>query len=225
MSEQKIRVDYFTDILCIWAHAAQKRLDEIKLQYGDQIELHLHFFSVFGAVDKMMLKNWGEEGVAGYNLHVHKVAKQFDYLDMHRDVWLGDTPKSSLSIHIFLKAVQLLIEQEKVESAQFDAFLWATRQAFFKDAENIGRRGILYDLASELGFDVKAIQVNIDSGAAHAALEEDHSLAAENQITISPTYLLNESRQKLVGNVGYRIIEANLQGLLIEPGELGASWC
>jgi len=36
--------------------------------------------------------------------------------------------------------------------------------------------------------------------------------------------LLNEGRQKLYGNVGYRIIEANVQEILHQPGNQ-ASWC
>ena len=46
----------------------------------------------------------------------------------------------------------------------------------------------------------------------------------EFNIDGSPTYILNEGRQKLYGNVGYRVIEANIQELLADPGER-ASWC
>jgi hypothetical protein len=41
----------------------------------------------------------------------------------------------------------------------------------------------------------------------------------------SPTMILNQGRQKLFGNVGYRIIEANIQELLREPNPDQASWC
>jgi hypothetical protein len=40
----------------------------------------------------------------------------------------------------------------------------------------------------------------------------------------SPTFVLNEERQKLYGNFGYRVIEASVHELLAEPGER-ASWC
>jgi hypothetical protein len=36
---------------------------------------------------------------------------------------------------------------------------------------------------------------------------------------------MNEGRQKLFGNVGYRIVEANIQELLREPNPDLASWC
>ena len=41
----------------------------------------------------------------------------------------------------------------------------------------------------------------------------------------SPTMILNQGRQKLYGNVGYRIIEANIQELLRDPHPDQASWC
>jgi predicted DsbA family dithiol-disulfide isomerase len=42
----------------------------------------------------------------------------------------------------------------------------------------------------------------------------------------SPTYVFNDGRQLLYGNVGYRIIEANVRELLSAPPAEGApSWC
>ena len=62
------------------------------------------------------------------------------------------------------------------------------------------------------------------SASADAALAEDHEAAGQHGITGSPTYLLNEGRQKLYGNVGYRLIEANVEELLRDNSDR-ASWC
>ena len=64
-----------------------------------------------------------------------------------------------------------------------------------------------------------------NSGEAHAALELDHQLAASYQIAGSPTFVFNEGRQKLYGNIGYRVIEANLKELITEPELEMAAWC
>jgi len=49
-------------------------------------------------------------------------------------------------------------------------------------------------------------------------------LARTHSIQASPTLLFNEGRQRLSGNVGYRIIEANIRDLIEgAPGQL--SWC
>jgi hypothetical protein len=49
-------------------------------------------------------------------------------------------------------------------------------------------------------------------------------LKEENKLEGSPSFILNEGRQKLFGNVGYRIIEANVAELLENQGNQ-ASWC
>ena len=41
----------------------------------------------------------------------------------------------------------------------------------------------------------------------------------------SPSFVLNEGRQKLYRNIGFRVIEANIQELLRVPGSNQASWC
>jgi hypothetical protein len=37
--------------------------------------------------------------------------------------------------------------------------------------------------------------------------------------------VLNQGRQKLYGNIGFWLIEANVQGLMRTPGSDDASWC
>jgi hypothetical protein len=41
----------------------------------------------------------------------------------------------------------------------------------------------------------------------------------------SPSFVLNEGRQKLYGNIGFRLIEAKIQELLRSPRADEASWC
>jgi CubicO group peptidase (beta-lactamase class C family) len=40
----------------------------------------------------------------------------------------------------------------------------------------------------------------------------------------SPTWVLNEGRQVIYGNVGYRVLNANVEELINRPIE-EASWC
>ena len=62
-------------------------------------------------------------------------------------------------------------------------------------------------------------------GEAMAELCRDVELRDEHKIEGSPTYYLNHGRQKLYGNVGYRVVAANLRELLEQPGSHQASWC
>ena len=47
---------------------------------------------------------------------------------------------------------------------------------------------------------------------------------ADAGIKVSPTFSFNEGRQRLSGNVGYRIIAANIRELT-EPAALLQAWC
>ena len=81
-----------------------------------------------------------------------------------------------------------------------------------------------FQIAESLGLSSAAIQAQIDSGEAYAQLSKDFDLVKEYSVTVSPTLVFNEGRQRLNGNVGYRVIEANIRELLHNPpGE--HSWC
>ena len=101
---------------------------------------------------------------------------------------------------------------------------WRVRLAFFRDGRDVSRFGELWEIAAELELPAMAMKEQFDSGRALAAASRDAELQTEHRIDGSPTYLLNQGRQKLYGNVGYKIIEANVEEVLRRPAE-AASWC
>ena len=64
----------------------------------------------------------------------------------------------------------------------------------------------------------------LESGRAHAELDHDARLQRDYAVQVSPSLVLNEGRQHLNGNVGYRVIEANVRELLHKPAD-EMSWC
>jgi len=101
---------------------------------------------------------------------------------------------------------------------------WAFREAFFTQLANISDRKVQLTIAKSLKLPINAIKAAIDSGEAYAQLAKDAELVKEHNVTVSPTLIFNEGRQRLNGNVGYRIIEANIRELLQNPsGE--QTWC
>jgi len=76
----------------------------------------------------------------------------------------------------------------------------------------------------QVGISTAAIEAKLKSGEAMAEVCRDIELRDEYKIEGSPTYYLNQGRQKLYGNVGYRVVSANLRELLERP-EHQASWC
>lgn len=94
---------------------------------------------------------------------------------------------------------------------------WAFREEFFTKLTNISNRQIQLAIAKRLKLPISAIKGIIDSGEAYAQLAKDAELVKEHNVTVSPTLIFNEGRQRLNGNVGYRVIEANIRELLNNP--------
>jgi predicted DsbA family dithiol-disulfide isomerase len=223
----RVGIIYFSDLLCIWAYAAQARVDEVKARFGAEVAFDYRFCGIFGDTAERIGEGWkAKGGYAGFNAHIRDVADRFDHIEVDPEIWLTVRPASSASAHLFLKAV-VLTEAETTAPAEsaLERAAWALRLAFFRDGRDIATRAAQTDVARELGLPVDAIQQSIDSGAAHAALCGDGALEQKLSIEGSPTFVLNEGRQKLYGNVGYRVIEANLQELLRAPDLSEASWC
>lgn len=235
MSEtSRIRILYFSDILCVWAYLAQIRLDELMKNYSTSIDISYHFMPVFGSTHHRIGEGWKNKGsYPGFSSHTHEVCEAYPHIELHKDVWKINIPKTSATSHLFIKAVQVLINKSIVDNISnpdfehrtlFEELIWQIRLAFFRDAKDVSDMKILYGIANSLALPVIEIQKVLEDGSALSELFRDVELKDEFGIEGSPTYILNEGRQKLYGNVGYRIIEANLQEILKQPN-IEASWC
>jgi predicted DsbA family dithiol-disulfide isomerase len=223
----KVRIEHFSDVLCVWAYVSQVRVNELKQQFGEQVEMDYHFVHVFGHAHQKLQAQWGTRGGArAYSDHVKSVVARFGHVPVHPDIWVHNAPRSSLPAHLFLCALKLLEAGAPGEGGDstFERAAWAVREAFFRDLVDVSRRDELLKIAETLKLPVREIEQNLDSGAAHALLSEDITMGRDQSIRASPTLLFNDGRQALTGNVGYRVIEANVRELLRAPADQ-SSWC
>ena len=231
-----VTIDYFTDVLCIWAYGGQVRLDELQRRFGDEVELRYRFIPIFAAAKSNVLKNWeAEGGFEGFNQHLQEVARQWSHVSCHDKLWLDCLPATSTTAHAVLKAVLMLEEQGVIDNQPyshyedrtcFEALMWNIRKAFFESAQNISDFKVLERLVKDVGLDWQQVYGLIENGEAYAGLHRDDELKQEYCVKGSPTFVLNEGRQVLYGNLGYRIIEANINELLDREENIhDASWC
>jgi len=213
-------VDYFSDVLCIWAYAAEARVEELARKLGDRVAISRRYLSVFGDTATRIGVGWRERGGwEAFNAHVRSVAANFDHVAVHPRLWLDARPASSLGVHLLLKAAALALPEA---AERLD---WALRLAFFRDGRDIADAAVQREVAAAEGLAWAPLRRAIDDGSAFAALSGDLEACEKMRIEGSPTFVLNEGRQKLYGNVGYRVIEANVQELLRAPSRDQASWC
>lgn len=226
MSTPRVEVTHFSDVLCVWAYVSQVRIDELLRSFADRVEVQTRWFHVFGNVPGKLAAGWKDRGgAAGYGAHVRGVAERFGHVPVHPHAWAQTTPRSSMPAHLLLCAARLLEAQGAAAPGAQARLAWALREAFFRDAQDIADQAVLGRVARDCGLAAEDVEGVLGNGAAHAALAEDLGLARQHGIDASPTLLFNEGRQRLTGNVGYRIIEANVRELL-EGGAPGQwSWC
>ncbi len=229
-----VEIDYYSDVLCFWAYAAERRIEELEAAFGDQIVITAHYCSVFPDAWGKIEDKWGAQGgFAGFNRHLNEAAKQFPHLTVSDQLWLHTRPRTSASAHLFLKAVELIDQDhhgDALPSVPYSQRLsnraaWATRRAFFAEARDISDWNVHKEIAGELGFDYGQVEEKIRSSEAMSLLAVDYTISQALGVAGSPTFIMNNGRQKLFGNIGYRLLEANVQELLRNPSDSEASWC
>lgn len=224
---EPIRISYFSDILCVWAFIAQVRIDELRATFGADIVVEPHFVSIFGNAREKLEGRWKDRGgLPGYAKHVRDAARPHTHVTVNPDTWAVNPPTSSLACHLFLCAVRAAARKDPAAMPEtaFQSAAWALRCAFFEKASDISRQAVQREVATTIGIPLGPVDAALASGSAHAELARDLDLARDLTVTVSPTLVFNEGRQRLNGNVGYRVIEANVRELLRQPaGE--HSWC
>ncbi len=222
---KQIHITHYSDVLCVWAYVSQIRINELIDNYGENVDLEFLFFTVFGNAVEKIDKNWESKGGRkAYSKHVQDIVNQFGHLPVHSDIWIKNAPVSSLPCHLYLCAAQLAEANDKLERGTFTEFAWQMRQSFFAEARDISNIDVIREIIEEKNLPISEFESNITNGKAYAVLSKHMQHALDRHVRASPTLTFNEDRQRLTGNVGYRIIEANVRELLESPEEQ-QSWC
>jgi predicted DsbA family dithiol-disulfide isomerase len=230
-----VRVTHYSDILCVWAYIGQARIDELAAGFPAEVEIETRFCSVFPDPHAKIVETWtprGDgDGFENFNHHLREIGGRFPHAPIHPRVWLDVRPATSAAPHLFVKGAQM------VEMVEADAptkpyaerddvrVAWALRRAFFAEGRDVAAREVQHEVAADLGLDAAAIEEAACTPEALRLLVRDYGLAQKDKVEGSPTILMNEGRQVLFGNVGYRVIEANVKELLRQPAPDEFSWC
>lgn len=215
-----IVIDYYTDLLCVWAWIAQRRLEELHEQFGDKIIINHYYIDLFGDVKTRMEQQWGKKGgFEGFAEHVLHSVQPYDNASVNERLWTDVRPTTSANAHLIVKAIGLNYTETKATD-----FALTLRQAFFVEAQDISQFAVLMKLVKEQGMEEEKLRASIEDGSAFAALLSDYKQANQQNIAGSPSFVMNNKRQVLYGNVGYRVLHANVEELLRNP-EQEASWC
>ncbi len=224
-----LNIVHFSDILCVWAYLGQSNLQNIVDKFGPQIEIETRFCSVFPDAHGKIEKVWGARGgFDAYAAHVREVVGGFPGVALNDNTWTTTRPKSSASPHLFVKALEIVANESVNVPFQDRAgyrAVAALRSAFFAEARDVSDWAVQRDISEALGVSFDDICSKIETGEAIATLAADYELGAEMHVRGSPTYILNDGRQVLFGNISTGILDANISELLNERQTLNASPC
>jgi len=79
-----VTIEYFTDVMCIWAWGSQVRIDQLGKELGDDVRLEYRFIPLFAAAQQRIQESWQEKGgYKGFNRHLMQTAQQWDHLSLH----------------------------------------------------------------------------------------------------------------------------------------------
>lgn len=226
-----VRITYYSDILCVWAYLGQRRLDQLAEAFGEDISIETHYFSVFSDAWGKIETNWKDRGgFDGFGKHLEAVGRQYPHIDVNPRIWRDVRPRTSASAHLFLKAIDRIEQAAASDVPPYRDRLstraaWEIRTAFFSAGRDISDWRVLAEIVGHIGLDIDVIDEKIRSSEAVTQLAADYDLSRLHAVEVSPTLIMNEGRQRLHGNVGYRLIDANVQELLRASTQDEASWC
>ena len=220
-----VDIDHYSDVLCVWAYISQVRMQQLRNGFPDDVDLTYHYFSVFGDIASKMDGQWAQRGgIAAYAHHVHDVASGFEHLNIHADVWRDNVPSSSMPAHLFLCAAADLEAEDQAHIGAQQRLDNIIRTAFFETNLDVSDNDTLIQLVDQAMLPVDIVLAKMKQGKAHARFHSCSQKASDAGVRTSPTLVFNEGRQILAGNVGYKLIEANVRELL-EPAADSQGWC
>jgi len=220
MNNEPLVIDYFSDILCVWAWVTERRIEELNKHFKDKIEIRYQYIDLFGDTENRIKNQWRDKGMhEGFSAHVVDAVAPYESAPVNPDVWRKTRPTTSANAHMVLKAIELTCNKQS--AIEFSNIL---RKAFFIDSKDISELETLFSLLKQEGIDTEHINKTLNNGTALAALMSDYQKANEYDIKGSPSFIMNNGRQNLFGNVGYKVLQANIEELL-NNSSAQASWC
>lgn len=214
MGDGRIHFSYWSDPLCVWAFVAQPRLERLLDEFGPLLHVEYRVVPVFGSLPWRFGEGpWAEEGPEGRARKTREICACHGIADITGAVWTDDTPASSWSPGMAIKAAFILEESGQAEPGAGAGFQARVRQAFFRENRNVSRRSVQLEVAASCGLALPKMERLLDDGTALARLWEDHHLQERSFVRGSPTYVFDDGREILYGNVAIEIVRATITEL------------
>ncbi|MCP4520657.1 MAG: DsbA family protein [Cytophagales bacterium] len=203
ISQNQIKIVYFTDPICSSCWGIEPQLRKLKLEYGHAIEVE---YRMGGLLPDWSYNSGGISKPSDVASHWDEVSHHYD-MPIDGDVWLEDPLDSSYPPSIGFKAAQLQGQDKAL------LFLREIREMVFLKKTNIAKRENLELAAQKVGLDLKQFTADLDTKALQL-FQEDLQTARAYGVRGFPTLFIIDSsgnKNKIYGARPYSEIEKTLQ--------------
>lgn len=206
-----LTIDFYSDLLCIWGWIGQHHNQQLVHRWGkQQVQWRHRYLALYGDVfTRLKAQEKGEQAWEGYAAMSERLVDKIEGLSVNPDIWRKTRPTTSMMAHQAIKAAELC---HGIEFA--NDFSCRVRSAFFAEARDISQYSVLLELLQEHGAQHVQVVEKLQSGEALAACISEFRQAEQDKIPGSPTWVMDNNRYRLFGNVKPEIIAATIDGLL-----------
>ena len=195
-------LEIFTDCTCPWCYFMSGRIAQLKKEYNIQIRRRMFPFRSDTPKEGLSLG-------ACFSDDPLVVSERMRNLKETAEA-LGLPFGSPEMIYNSRSAQELGLWAET--KGKGDAFLQALYVAYFVNSKNIAKISVLFETAASVGLPAENVDKVIKAGTFKEQVDRDWAMAAEMNILVLPTFVLNGDR--LVGAQPYR----KLQRLMEKSG-------
>lgn len=174
---------WFTDPFCSWSYAAEEAIRSFRAHFGERVAFSHHMMVLYRDLPSFLTK--------------HHLNRPRDFAPRIRDVsretgvpindgsWESEqVPASTETCCLFVRAAI------GIDPVLGDRLLSRIRKLAFVDGRNIGETGLLFDAATEEGFDRNTLEQAFRDPGASLELDRDAVMAREEGVTVRPTLIL-----------------------------------
>ena len=88
MARDPLVIEYYTDVLCVWAWIAQRRVEEVLAENGGNVLFQHRYLDLFGDTRTRIGQQWESKGqYQGFCDHVCKAAAPFSSAPVNPECW------------------------------------------------------------------------------------------------------------------------------------------
>jgi predicted DsbA family dithiol-disulfide isomerase len=221
MSERRISIDVWSDIVCPWCFVGKRRLDRALAEFAhrDAVDVRWHAFELDpsaprsheGGYVERLARKYGTDTAAAQAMIARMVAVAADdgiTLDFERA-----RPGNTFDAHRLVHFAAGRVLQPALEERLF--------RATFTEGLPIGDRETLVGLAADVGLDEEQARAVVFSDAGADAVRADEAHAAELGIRGVPFFIL-DGKYAISGAQPAELLGEALEHVWREAGEAAA---